>query len=169
MRYGRIYQAGLGTWILKQSGRKLESSPAQKKRHHLARNSYVIVCQVILFLCEVKMAFSEFEKKKIQKIIGQYIEKNRPQAEIRDKVDLSYKLSGQSVELFEIRPLWNNPNEKIEEPIAKATYVKTQKLWKVYWQRADLKWHRYEPDPEVNTIEEFVSLVENDEYACFFG
>ena len=115
------------------------------------------------------MAFSEFEKKKIQKIIGQYIEKNRPQAEIRDKVDLSYKLSGQSVELFEIRPLWNNPNEKIEEPIAKATYVKTQKLWKVYWQRADLKWHRYEPDPEVNTIEEFVSLVENDEYACFFG
>ena len=115
------------------------------------------------------MAFSEFEEKKIQKILGQYLEKNRPQPEIRDKVDLSYRISGQSVELFEIRPLWNNPNEKIEEPIAKATYVKTQKLWKVYWQRADLKWHRYEPDPEVNTIEEFVSLVENDEYACFFG
>ena len=34
------------------------------------------------------MAFSEFEEKKIQKILGQYLEKNRPQPEIRDKVDL---------------------------------------------------------------------------------
>ena len=115
------------------------------------------------------MALSEFEIKKIQKVVGQYIEKHRPPAEMRNEVDLSFRILGQSVEIFEIRALWNDPKEKIEEPVAKATYVKTQKIWKVYWQRADLKWHRYEPDPEVNSIEEFVSLVENDEYACFFG
>lgn len=115
------------------------------------------------------MALSEFEIKRIQKVVGQYIEKHRPPVEIRNEVDLSFRISGQSVEIFEIRPLWNNPIEKIEEPVAKATYVKSQKIWKVYWQRADLKWHRYEPDPEVNSIEEFISLVENDEYACFYG
>jgi len=34
---------------------------------------------------------------------------------------------------------------------------------------ADLKWHRYDPDPEVKSIEEFLALVEKDEYGCFFG
>ena len=115
------------------------------------------------------MAFSEFELNKIQKTVGRYIEKHRPPAEIRNELYLSFRISGQSVEIFEIRPLWNNPKEKIEEPVAKATYVKTQKLWKVYWQRADLEWHRYEPDPEVRTIEEFIGLVEKDDYACFLG
>jgi spore coat polysaccharide biosynthesis protein SpsF (cytidylyltransferase family) len=115
------------------------------------------------------MAFSEFEIKKIQKVVGRYIEKHRPPVNLRNEVDLSFRIKGQSVEIFEIRQLWNNPKEKIEEAVAKATYVKRQKLWKVYWQRADLKWHRYEPDPEVDSIEEFLEVVERDEYACFFG
>ena len=38
-----------------------------------------------------------------------------------------------------------------------------------FWQRADLKWHGYEPRPEVARLEQFLALVEEDEYACFFG
>ena len=41
-------------------------------------------------------------------------------------------------------------------------------MWKAYWQRADLKWHRYDPDPEVDTINDFIKLVEEDEFGCFF-
>ena len=115
------------------------------------------------------MAFSEFEIKRLQKVVGRFIEKNRPPEHLREQVDLSFKIKGQSVEIFEIRPIWNNPQEKVEESVAKATYVKSRKLWKVYWQRADLKWHRYDPDPEVDSIEEFIEIVENDDYACFFG
>lgn len=115
------------------------------------------------------MAFSEFEIKRIQKIVGRYIENNRPPEHLREQVDLSFKIKGQSVEIFEIRPIWNNPKEKIEEAVAKAIYVKSRKLWKVYWQRADLKWHRYDPDPEVDSIEEFLEIVKNDDFACFFG
>jgi hypothetical protein len=72
------------------------------------------------------MALSEFEIKKIQKVVGQYIEKHRPPAEMGNEVDLSFRILGQSVEIFEIRALWNDPKEKIEEPVAKATYVKAQ-------------------------------------------
>ena len=115
------------------------------------------------------MTLTEFELKRIQKLVGQYVEKKRPPAKIRNKVDLSFRIEGQSVEIFEIRPLWNNPKEKIEEPVAKATYVQSRNLWKVYWQRADLKWHRYDPDPEVDSIDDFIKIVERDEYACFFG
>jgi hypothetical protein len=53
--------------------------------------------------------------------------------------------------------------------VAKSTYVKTQGTWKVYWQRRDLKWHRYDPDPEVGSVEEFLAIVDRDECACFFG
>ena len=60
-------------------------------------------------------------------------------------------------------------NEKIEESVAKATYVKSRNIWKIFWQRADLKWHRYQPDPEVKTLEEFLYVVERDEYCCFYG
>jgi len=115
------------------------------------------------------MSLSDIEIKIIEKAVGEYIERRRPPVHLRDQVDLGYRIDKQSVEIFEIRALWKNPEEKIEEPMAKATYVNTQKIWKIFWQRADLKWHRYEPDPEVKTIEQFVSIVEKDEHACFWG
>ena len=42
-------------------------------------------------------------------------------------------------------------------------------MWKVYWMRQDQKWHAYPPKLEVNSIEEFLTLVDEDEFACFFG
>ena len=115
------------------------------------------------------MTISEFEIKRYEKIVGQYIEKHRPPAHLRNKVDLAFRIEGQSVIIFEIREKWDQPSKKIESLIAKATFVKNKKLWKIYWQRADLKWHRYEPKPEVITIEEFLHVVEEDEYGCFWG
>lgn len=104
-----------------------------------------------------------------EKKVCAYIEKRRPPAHIRDELDLGFRIKGQSIEIFEIRPLWREPEKKIEEPVAKATYVKTSKVWKIYWQRADLRWHRYDPNPEVDTLEEFLVVVDRDEYGCFFG
>ena len=58
--------------------------------------------------------------------------------------------------------MWDRPDEMIEEMVAKTTYVKKNGIWKVYWQRADLKWHGYEPVPEVGSLEAFLDLVEED-------
>jgi hypothetical protein len=115
------------------------------------------------------MSLSEFELKRTQKIVAAFIEKHRPEPHIRPNLDLSFRMEGQSVEIFEIRPRWNNPKEKHEIPIAKATYVKTRQSWRVFWQRSDLKWHRYDPAPEVRLIEDFLDLVDKDEAGCFFG
>jgi spore coat polysaccharide biosynthesis protein SpsF (cytidylyltransferase family) len=115
------------------------------------------------------MALSEFEAKRYEKLVREYVEKHRPPPHLRKQVDLSFRIKGQSVEIFEIRPLWNDPKKQIEEAVAKATYVKSRGIWKIYWQRADLKWHRYDPDPEVKTLEKFIEVLEKDEYACFYG
>ena len=115
------------------------------------------------------MAFSEFEIKRCEKAVNVFLDKRRPPPHIRAELDLNFRIKGQNVEIFEVRPQWREPEKIMEHPVAKATYVKTQGIWKVYWMRADLKWHGYEPHPEAKTIEEFLEVVDKDENACFFG
>ncbi|GAB3346666.1 DUF3024 domain-containing protein [Marilutibacter aestuarii] len=116
------------------------------------------------------MALSEFETKRLEKLVGAFVEAHRPAPHIRPKLDLAFRIKGQSVEIFEIRPRWRGaPGETMENPVAKATYVRTRNIWRVFWMRADLKWHAYPPVPRVGSIETFLALVAKDEHACFFG
>lgn len=91
------------------------------------------------------MAMSEFEIKRCEKELEKFLEEKRPPAHVRAQVDLSYRMSRQSVEIFEVRPSFRDPKEKTEIAVAKTTYVKSLKVWKVYWMRQDLKWHSYPP------------------------
>jgi hypothetical protein len=115
------------------------------------------------------MALTELERRRYEKAVSKFVEARRPPPDVRPKLDLGFRLEGQSVEIFEVRPYWRDPNEKVENPVAKATYVRRADEWRVYWQRADLKWHRYEPHPTVATIDEFLHVVDDDAYCCFFG
>ena len=115
------------------------------------------------------MALSELEAKRVEKLASNYIEKHRPPIHIRPKLDLGFRITNQSLELFEIRPRWDDPTKKMEESVAKTTFVKKSGTWKIFWKRADLKWHGYPPIPEVPTLEEFFEIVEADEYGCFKG
>ncbi len=115
------------------------------------------------------MAFNDLDKKRIEKALDAFLAKRRPPAHIRAELDIGYSISDQSVEIFEIRPQWNDPSVIRHQPFAKATYVRTQNCWKVFWMRATLKWQSYEPVPTVASISEFVHVVDADENRCFFG
>ncbi len=115
------------------------------------------------------MALSKEQIKEIEKAAAKYMYYERPPLEIRDQLDLGYRIEGQSVYLFEIRPYWKNKEEKIETPVAKTTYIKTKNLWKIYWMRGNLKWYHYEPVPYVKTISDFFDVIVADEFSCFFG
>ena len=115
------------------------------------------------------MALSEFEIKKVERAGNAFLEKRRPPVHIRKQLDLSWRLENQSVYIYETRPVWNNPSEYQDLDIAKTTFIRTQGKWKIFWMRQDLKWHGYEPNLHVKSIEEFFSVVDQDQYACFFG
>ena len=115
------------------------------------------------------MAFNDLERKRIEKLVGAFVEELRPPPHIRPQLDFGFHVTGQSIELFEIRPQWDKPEITHEHPFAKATFVRAKDRWKIYWQRADLKWHEYEPVRDVSTVEEFLAVVKKDEYSCFFG
>lgn len=115
------------------------------------------------------MAFNDLEKKRIERALAGFLAKRRPPPHIRPELDIDYRISGQSVEILEIRPQWDDPSIIREHPVAKVTYVKTQQCWKVFWKRADLKWHGYEPAATVATIDDFLTVVDQDAYGCFWG
>jgi hypothetical protein len=58
---------------------------------------------------------------------------------------------------------------KVEHPIAKAKWVDSRKVWRLFWMRADLKWHSYMPFPETSAIAAVLSEVVRDPYRCFLA
>jgi len=115
------------------------------------------------------MAISEFEIKRIEKLVGNFVESRRPDPSIRNEVDISFKITGQSFEIFEIRPRWDDPEIKFEIPVAKGTYIKSKKIWKLYWKKSDMKWHWYEPFGESESLEEVLKAIDQDQHCCFWG
>ncbi len=115
-------------------------------------------------------SFNESELESVNRAMAGFLDRKRSRVEIRDEVDLGYRIDGQSVVIMEIRPAWRGPaGKKLELLVAKATYVRKHDHWRVFWQRADLKWHRYEPAGTVRSIDDFIKVVEEDKFSAFFG
>lgn len=115
------------------------------------------------------MAFNDIELQKYKTTINEFMEKRRPPVEIRDEVDLGYTMDKQTVLIFEIRPVFMKPEKKVEIPVAKTTYDRKSDLWKIYWQRSNMKWVSYEPVPSVKSLDEFLQVVDEDAMHCFWG
>ena len=115
------------------------------------------------------MAIDILKTVDIIEIMENYIEKVRPPKKIRTQLDIGYKIENQSVVLVEIRPDWNNPNETRESGYAKATFIKSKNVWRIFWMRASLKWEGYKPMPVVVTLQEFLEIVDEDKMNCFKG
>ena len=112
------------------------------------------------------MAFSEPEIARYEKAFAAFREAHGPRPDIRSKLDWGCRIEGQSVELYEIRPRWDDPTRIMHSPFARATFVKSTALWNVYWVRADGKWHRYPPHPEVGVIIPFLVALQSRAYAA---
>jgi len=99
-----------------------------------------------------------------------YVESKRPKdAEMRKKIDIGYTFQDNELEIFEASPRWDNPVMIQRRGVAKAKYIKSRNLWKIYWLRASLKWNAYEPCPQVETLPEFFKILDEDKYHCFWG
>ena len=115
------------------------------------------------------MAFTELEEKEIKREIERFLEAIRLPLEQREQLDFKVLIDNQSILIYEVRPNWRDKSKLQESEVAKATFVRSQKIWKIFWMRADLKWHRYPPMPQVTSLAEVFETVKEDECCCFFG
>ncbi|WP_368643330.1 DUF3024 domain-containing protein [Castellaniella ginsengisoli] len=113
------------------------------------------------------MALSELELARVHRTMGAYIARRRPRPEIRDELDIGYSVENQSVIVHEDRRLYDG--SRMIEPVAKVTWVKTQRIWKIFWMRADLRWHGYEPLAAARTLDKVLEEIDADPYGCFWG
>lgn len=116
------------------------------------------------------MAFTEHElARHLQTLEQVFWAHRRPPERVRSLMRDGQRIAGHSIELFFVRPQWNNPSRTIEEAIAKLTYVRTRGHWRIFWQRADLKWHAYPEQRTARSLAEALRVVHEDKFCCFFG
>ncbi len=114
------------------------------------------------------MAFSEVEIYRINNFVGTLCKLKAPES-IRDQLRYEYTIENQDVIIYEIRPRWNKPDEQTRLPCAKLKFVRNQNVWKLYWHRADMKWHAYDPCKSSRDLAELIAEIDTDPHGCFFG
>jgi len=114
------------------------------------------------------MAFSEIELYKINNFVGTLCKLKAPES-IRDQLRYEYTIENQDVIIYEIRPRWNKPDEQTRLPCAKLKFVRSQNVWKLFWHRADMKWHAYDPCKSARDLAELIAEIDTDPHGCFFG
>jgi len=88
------------------------------------------------------MPFTESEIAEHTALIEElFWSRRRPPLHLRDKIREGQRLDGFNIELFFVRPSFFSPEQIIEEDISRIQWVSARKIWKLYWKRADLKWH----------------------------
>ena len=53
--------------------------------------------------------------------------------------------------------------------IARVQFVRARGVWRIYWKRADGKWHGYKPCLEVGSLALALRAIHDDAHSCFFG
>ena len=107
----------------------------------------------------------EFTKKRINKIMSDYIEKKVPK-HIRNQVKLNYKFRADSVTLIEER-IGFKSEQWVQLPVDQ--FRLEQSKWKVYWRDSKNKWHFVDDITPEEDFEQQLKTVDNDDLGIFWG
>ena len=112
------------------------------------------------------MALSEIDRARVSRRLEAYCEARVP-LHVRNEVRMGFRITGHDVILFEERPAFRPPHEWRESPVAKFTYVGTRKLWRLFCQHRDLRWHEYQRLPSAGEFGILLQEVDSDPTGVF--
>ena len=116
------------------------------------------------------MAFTETETAEhLQVLDDLFWSHRRPPVHLRDQIREGQRITGRSIELFYTRPAYKRPGEFVEEPVAKIQHLPRLRVWRLFWKRADGRWHGYPPCPETPSLAAALRVIDEDANGCFFG
>jgi hypothetical protein len=111
---------------------------------------------------------SELELRQVDKAM-QSLLKPRVVPHVMSGGQVSYRVKGHEVVLYTMRPHYRDHSNLLEFELAKFKFVRTTKLWHLYWQRANGKWEGYEPRAISKQLDELAREVLVDPHGCFWG
>lgn len=114
------------------------------------------------------MALSEIQRSQVTRRLEAFCGARVPPA-ARSKLRVGFRIKGSEVVLFEERPAFQPPHEWREMVVAKFKYVGTQKVWRLYCQHRDRRWHAYEALPAARRFDRLLDEVAADPTGIFWG
>ncbi|MEK3885775.1 DUF3024 domain-containing protein [Paenibacillus sp. PL2-23] len=106
------------------------------------------------------MAFDTFSKKRLEKILNNYIEEKIPD-HLKMEIKILYKFRGNTITLTQERPSYR-PGQRVELPIAQFRYIDNK--WSVYWKDSKDKWHFVENIKPIEDFEKQLKSIDKKEY-----
>ena len=114
------------------------------------------------------MAFSEFELKRIDKVVGGLCRSKSPEA-LQDRLRYEYLIQDNDVFITEIRPHWKDPEQQTETGLALLHYQAETQIWSLFWQRINQQWVPYESHFEDRVLDHLIKEIDEDAFGVFFG
>ena len=114
------------------------------------------------------MALTDVERARIDRQLTAYCATRVP-AEARAELRVGYRVEGNSVILYEERPAFRPPYGWLELVVAKFTYVKSRRQWRLYCQHRDRRWHGYQALPTAARLATLLDEVGRDPTGIFWG
>ncbi len=115
------------------------------------------------------MAFSGLELARIRATVGALVDRRQAPLELQDKVRLELEIDGHRVRIWEVRLAWRDPTSIVRIGVAQFTYTRSRDQWKLYWMRADGKWHAWDPAENTGHLDRLVQVVDQDRRGGFWG
>jgi len=114
------------------------------------------------------MAIPEAVKIVVESSLISFIEQRVP-ARARDEVDLSYRFRGNSVTIYEDRPVFFTRTEWTKMAIAQFRYDSEQRTWTLYYADRNSRWHQYFDVEPSEDFEQLLQEVHEDPTGIFWG
>ena len=104
-----------------------------------------------------------------EKKVGDFCKKRVP-AHALDKVNLSYKIRGNSVTIFENRAPWRPElKEWTSRQVAQIRYDDKTGNWTLYCSDRNDKWHEYMDSDSTKNIDKILREIDEDPTGIFWG
>lgn len=108
-------------------------------------------------------------KTLVEKKVGDFCKKKVP-PHVLDKVNLSYKIRGNSVTIFENRAPWHpDMKEWTSMAIAKIKFDEKTAKWTLYCADRNNKWHEYYDIEPTKDIDKILTEIDEDPTGIFWG
>lgn len=115
------------------------------------------------------MQLPEMVKVLVEKKVGEYCKRKVPPHALH-QVNISYKIRGSSVTIFENRAPWHKEiTEWTSMPIAQMRFDEKTGKWTLFCADRNDKWHKYlDLDPTKN-IDAVLAEIDRDPAGIFWG
>ncbi|MCX7180101.1 MAG: DUF3024 domain-containing protein, partial [Proteobacteria bacterium] len=116
------------------------------------------------------MALAELTQKQVESKLGEYCD-NKVPAHVRDQVRLSFSFMGNTVTLFEERPVQNQLDKRTKIPIAQFRLNVVDHLWRLYCANPKRQegWALYRDAGPTTDFETLVTALDQDTTGVFWG